>query len=139
MTPPRRATGARKPSVPAAGRRRRRTGTVPGVSKFSDAGHVFLPAMTRDPYYPPPLVTKLANQLERLVAFLDERPRPRDEVQIFCDEMTALINTLADEFAEAGSELETVARDDIAVTVIAILALYQIDLDVEDALRDRDW
>ena len=53
--------------------------------------------------------------------------------------MTLAINRLEEEFDAAGSELDTVARDCIATDVIYILEWFEIDLDVEDALREREW
>ncbi len=43
------------------------------------------------------------------------------------------------EFEENDSEIETVARDSIAVTVDYILHWFGIDIDTETALRERDW
>jgi len=53
--------------------------------------------------------------------------------------MTTRTFRLQGEFDEAGSELETVARDSIAATVIAILDYFGVDIDIETALRERDW
>ncbi len=109
------------------------------MSKFTDAGHAYLPGMYQDSYFPGPLVDQVMHQLEALVVFLEEQPRSVDEVQARCDAMTDVINDLQDTFAEHGSELETGARDDIATTLAAILTTYGVELDLEDALRNRDW
>lgn len=53
--------------------------------------------------------------------------------------MTIAINDLQEEFEENDSEIETAARDSIATDVIEILKWFEIDLDVEDALGERDW
>ena len=37
------------------------------------------------------------------------------------------------------SEIETVARNSIAVTIGYIMEWFQIDIDMETALRERDW
>ena len=37
------------------------------------------------------------------------------------------------------SEIETVARDSIAVTIGYILDWFNIDIDMETAIRERDW
>ena len=55
------------------------------------------------------------------------------------DEMTLAINELQEEFEENDSEIETVARDSIGETVGYILQWFQIDIDVEDAIGERDW
>ena len=49
--------------------------------------------------------------------------------------MTLAINDLQEEFDENDSEIETVARDSIGVTVGYILDWFGIDIDVEDAIR----
>ena len=53
--------------------------------------------------------------------------------------MTLAINDLQEEFEENDSEIETVARDSIAVTLEYILQWFDIAIDVETALRERDW
>ena len=40
---------------------------------------------------------------------------------------------------ENDSEIETVARDSIGVTVEKILNYFEIDIDIEEAIRERDW
>lgn len=109
------------------------------MSKFTDAGHAYLPGMYQDGYFPGPLVDRVMQQLEALVVFLEERPRSLDEVQVRCDVMTDAINDLQDTFAEHGSELETGALADIATTLAAIFTTYGVELDLEDALRNLDW
>ena len=49
------------------------------------------------------------------------------------------INDLQDEFYENNSEIETVARDCIGVTVDYILKWFGIPIDMEEAIRERDW
>ena len=44
-----------------------------------------------------------------------------------------------EEFEENDSEIETGARDSIGETVEYILKWFDIDLDVEDAIGQRDW
>jgi len=53
--------------------------------------------------------------------------------------MTIAINELQNEFYENDSEIETFARDSIALTVEQILQYFEIDIDIEEALRERDW
>ena len=53
--------------------------------------------------------------------------------------MTSSINDLQEEFFESGSEIETVARESIGETIIDILKYFDIDIDIEEALRGRDW
>ncbi len=53
--------------------------------------------------------------------------------------MTLAINDLQEEFEERDSELETVARDSIGETVGYILEWFELALDAEEAIRERDW
>lgn len=53
--------------------------------------------------------------------------------------MTIGINDLEDEFYENESEIETVARDSIGVTVEYVLKWFGIDIDIEEAIREREW
>ncbi len=53
--------------------------------------------------------------------------------------MTLAINDLKEDFDENGSEIETVARASIAVTIGYIMEWFGIDIDTETALRERDW
>ena len=46
---------------------------------------------------------------------------------------------LQEEFDENDSELETVARECIAENVAYILAWFNIPIDTEEAIRERDW
>ena len=55
------------------------------------------------------------------------------------NEMTLTINDLQEEFEENDSEIETAARDSIAIDVIEILKWFEIDLDAESAIGARDW
>ena len=63
------------------------------------------------------------------------------KIQARADEVTKNINTLADEFDEADSEIETVARESIAETFYLILKEYGLeeDFDIEELIAERDW
>jgi hypothetical protein len=90
--------------------------------------------MSKDRYYPPASVEKVKAELVKLVDFLEGGPRPVADVQAFCDTMTEAINGLEDEM-----ELETVAREDIAETVGHVFDTYGVEIDLEEALRNREW
>ncbi|MFJ8511603.1 DUF5713 family protein [Lysinibacillus xylanilyticus] len=100
---------------------------------------IFLKGMYQDSYYPKFLVDKIKDLLEQIVRYLEQGPYPLEDIQIKFDEITRAINDLEDEFSEHDSEIETVARDSIALTVIDILDVYNVKLDIEDALREREW
>ncbi|MCI8326638.1 MAG: hypothetical protein HFI37_02560 [Lachnospiraceae bacterium] len=55
------------------------------------------------------------------------------------DKMTLAVNDLQEEFEENDSEIETAARESIGETVAYILEWFEIGIDVEDAIRERDW
>ena len=80
------------------------------------------------------------NDIEKLYEILEkEEYEDLEEVQEKLDEMTEKINDLQEEFDENDSEIETVARDSIGVTVEEILDYFGIDIDIEEAIRERDW
>lgn len=54
-------------------------------------------------------------------------------------ETTEHFNELAEEFYEHDSEIETAARECIAADVKSILATYGLDVDLEEAISNRDW
>ncbi|AZS50387.1 hypothetical protein DM558_06180 [Entomomonas moraniae] len=107
--------------------------------KKIDPDFVYLKDMMDDAYYPPHLVEKLKNLLVELVHFLEPENKTNDEIQVKCDEVTEAINSLQDEFWENGSEIETVARESICETIFCILKYFDIDIDSEEATRQRDW
>lgn len=53
--------------------------------------------------------------------------------------MTLKTNELQEEFDENDSEIETVTRDSIGMTVENILKYFEIDIDAEEAIREREW
>ena len=53
--------------------------------------------------------------------------------------MTVTINELQEEFEENDSEIETGARESIGETVDQIIKFFEIDIDIEEAIRERDW
>ena len=107
------------------------------MEKFDEK--LYLVDMYRDPYYPDFLVDKIKGLIVEVVDYLETGERDMDQIQAKFDVMTIGINDLEEEFGENGSEIETVARDSIGQTVIDILKHYQIDIDVEEAIRERDW
>lgn len=55
------------------------------------------------------------------------------------DEAVCGINDLQEAFDENDSEIETVARESIAASVAYILKWFDIPIDTEEAIRERDW
>lgn len=99
----------------------------------------YLADMYEDDYFPKPLVDRLQGTLKETVDFLESGKHSTSEIQDELDRMTQEINELQDAFLEAKSELETIARESISTTVEEILKYFEIAIDVEDALRLREW
>ena len=108
------------------------------MKKF-DENYKILNAMYEDEYFPDFLTDKLKAAIEDLISFLETGEKDLEKIQIKFDEMTVMINHLEEEFEQNDSELETVAREAIAETIEYILNWFEIDIDIEDALRERDW
>ena len=104
-----------------------------------DADFIYLQDMYNDSFYPTFLVDKVKEQIQKLVQFLESGSHSDEAVQDELDKMTIAINDLEEVFDEHDSEIETVARDSIGTTVEAILYAFQIDIDIETAIRERDW
>lgn len=104
-----------------------------------DASYEYLKDMYNDTYYPKHLVDKIKDEILKVVAFIEEDGHSNDEIQAKFDIMTDAINDLQEDFEDADSEIETVARDSIGTTVADILEHYKIDIDAEDAIGKRDW
>lgn len=99
----------------------------------------YLPEMYEDEYFPNFLVDKIKDTIKETVKFIEEVNHTTDEIQESFDQMILKINDLQEEFDENDSEIETIARDSIGMTVDKILAYFEIDIDVEEAMRERDW
>ena len=94
--------------------------------KAFDSNYNLLDEMYQDGYYPDFLVDKVKAELHEVI-------------QEKLDEAVCAVNDLQDEFDENDSEIETVARDCIGTTVGYILEWFDIPIDVEEAIRERDW
>ncbi|WFD09727.1 DUF5713 family protein [Tepidibacter hydrothermalis] len=95
--------------------------------------------MYNDNYFPNNLVDKIKDEIEKVIKFIENGNSTLEELQNKLDEMTVAINDLEEEFEENGSELETVARESIADTVYLVLKKYKVDIDIETAIRKRNW
>ncbi|MEK4424997.1 DUF5713 family protein [Solibacillus sp. FSL K6-1523] len=107
--------------------------------KKLDANFNYLIDMYEDSYYPKVLVDKLKLHIVEVVDFIEASEHTTEEIQEQLDKMTIAINDLQDEFYANDSELETVARESIAETVNAILQHFNINIEIEEAIRERDW
>ena len=80
-----------------------------------------------------------ARFIQKVIDLLESGETDTEVVQEKLDEAVLAINDLQEEFYENESEIETVARDCIGVTVDYILKWFDIPIDMEEAIRERDW
>ncbi len=104
-----------------------------------DTGYKLLEEMYQDEYFPNFLVDKVKAELQNVIDLLEKGETGKTIIQEKLDSAVRAINDLQDEFDENGSEIETVARDSIGKTVGYILEWFGIPIDVEEAVRERDW
>ena len=107
--------------------------------KAFDLNYKLLDEMYQDEYYPDFLVDKVKEELQKVIHLLESGETDIEAVQETLDEAVCGINDLQEEFDEHDSEIETVARDCIGVTVAYILEWFDIPIDIEEAIRERDW
>ncbi|WP_314910672.1 DUF5713 family protein [Cardiobacterium hominis] len=104
-----------------------------------DADYQPLYEMYDDEYFPDFLVGKIKAELDKIEAVLAGGEKNTAIIQQHFDTMTRAINDLEAEFEENDSEIETVARESIAEAVDYLLQKYRIAIDLEEALREREW
>jgi hypothetical protein len=107
------------------------------MEKFSE--ELYLVDMYDDDYYPNFLVDKIKNLLKGGVKLLEDGERNLEVIQKKFDEIIIGINDLQEEFDENDSEIETVARESIGQTVIDIIKHFNLEIDVETLMKERDW
>ena len=104
-----------------------------------DPNYPLLDDMYQDEYYPDFLVDKVKGELQKVIGLLESGERNTEVIQDKLDEVVCAVNDLQEEFEENDSEIETVARDCIGETVSYILEWLDVPIDIEEALRERDW
>ncbi|WP_405591231.1 DUF5713 family protein [Streptomyces sp. NBC_01190] len=105
------------------------------------AGHAFLKRLYADGYFPDPVVGKGEAILRRLCERI-EAGHPPDLTALYTltQAATEEFNLLEAEFEAAGSEIETVAREEIAEDFWFIASAYGFaDAAVEELIATRDW
>lgn len=100
-----------------------------------------LEGMYRDGYFPNNLVDKVRDVILQACRDIEaETPATEQELYVITCRATDRINDLQDEFEDNESEIETVARDDIAVTFGYVAVTYGFpDADLEELVATRDW
>lgn len=113
-----------------------------GIQNETLRDHVFVVGMLQEGgYYPRGPVEKVQAVLVRLCERIEaERPADVDALYVLTHAATEEVNDLLDEFGEAGSEIDTVARDIIGTEFELIAHAYGfVDADVEELIDPRDW
>lgn len=102
--------------------------------------HAFLTDMYSDGYFPNFLVDKVKNILLAFCEKIEkEAPGNLEDLYKLSHAATEQINDLEDEFYKADSEIETAARETIAMDFDFIANTYNFDADVEMLIATRDW
>ena len=107
--------------------------------KTFDPNYKLLEEMYQDEYYPDFLVDRVRDEIQKVISLLESGETDTEAVQEKLDEAVCAINDLQEEFDENDSEIETVARECIAAAGAYILEWFGIPIDIEEAVRERDW
>ncbi|MFI6645483.1 DUF5713 family protein [Streptomyces sp. NPDC050504] len=106
------------------------------------AERAFLRPLYEDPYFPGHVLDKGVAILKRLCERIEaEKPSDLAALCVLTLAATEEFNRLGAEFEAAGSEIETVAREEIAEDFWFIATAYGFpdDVDVEELIASRDW
>lgn len=100
-----------------------------------------LPGMYSDDYFPDHLVNKVRDIILGACSKIEEQnPKDLEELYSITCAATELINDLQDDFDDADSEIETVARDEISLAFVVVAKTYGFeDADIEKLVATRDW
>ncbi|MET7485429.1 DUF5713 family protein [Streptomyces sp. NPDC005538] len=111
------------------------------VSNEKITEHAFLRGLYRSDYYPDHVVDLGKAILLRLCERIEsERPTDLAALYALTEVATEEFNALQDDFEAAGSEIETVAREEIAEDFWFVANAYGFaDADVEELIAVRDW
>ena len=100
----------------------------------------FLTGMYDDNYFPKFLVDKVKNILIKLCFKIESSsPKNLEELYTLTQSSTEEINDLQDEFFQNESEIETNAREIIAMDFEFISKSYGFQADIEELIATRDW
>ncbi|EDY42898.1 DUF5713 family protein [Streptomyces sp. SPB074] len=113
--------------------------TAPGNPALR--GHRFLDALYDDDYFPAPVLDRGVAILRRLCARIEAAP-PAGLPGLYAltHAATREFNALEAAFEEAGSEIETVAREEICEEFWRISRAYGFEeADVDELTAPREW
>ncbi|SDK39870.1 DUF5713 family protein [Streptomyces indicus] len=106
------------------------------------AAHAFLePLYGDDDFYPAHVLDRGAAILTRLCARIEaERPADLAGLYVLTHAATEEFNALEEAFDEAGSEIDTVAREQIGEEFWFVAMAYGFEgADAEELVAPRDW
>ncbi|RZB14606.1 hypothetical protein StrepF001_37270 [Streptomyces sp. F001] len=111
------------------------------ISNQQVAGHPFLKGLYGDDYYPDHVLDRGRAILLRLCERIEaERPADLPALYVLTHAATGEFNDLEAEFDAAGSEIETVAREEIAEDFWFIATAYGFtEADAEELIATREW
>ncbi len=111
------------------------------VSNQQVTAHPFLKGLYGDDYYPDHVLDKGKEILLRLCERIEtERPDGLAALYVLTQAATGEFNDLQADFEEADSDIETVAREEIAEGFWFVAQAYGFtDADVEELIATRDW
>ncbi|MFI6334683.1 DUF5713 family protein [Streptomyces sp. NPDC050535] len=103
--------------------------------------YAFLRALYGDDYYPDQVLDKGRAILLALCERIEtERPADLVALYVLTEAATEGFNALEAEFDAAGSEIETVAREEIAEDFSFVASAYGFaDADAEELVAAREW
>ncbi len=104
------------------------------------ADYIFLKHLIEDRHYPKHLIVKGQNILKELCKEIEtNKPKNNEELYKLTHKATVNFNFLEEELELSGSELETMARENIGEDIIFIMEAYGFNADVEEAISPRNW
>jgi hypothetical protein len=111
------------------------------ISNQQVAGYTFLRGLYEDDYFPDHVLDKGRAILLRLCERIEtERPADLAALYVLTEVATEEFNALEAEFEAAGSEIETVAREEIAEDFSFVAEAYGFaDADAEELIAGRNW
>lgn len=100
----------------------------------------FLKEMYQDNYFPNDLVDKGKIILLQLCQKIElQEPKELSAFYELTHAATEQFNDLEEEFGDAGSEIETAAREAIALDFNMIALAYGYEADIEEMIAPREW
>ena len=103
-------------------------------------GYSFLKEIYEDQYFPNNIVDKGKIILINLCSKIEnKKPDTLEELYKLSHKSTEEFNDLQEEFYENDSEIETAARENIAMDFEFITKSYGFEADTEELIATRDW